>query len=64
MSTATLTLATPKKAPAERVDPLLARARRNYPDDEYLQREWMRAVALVRKTKRGWVLDDHLRQGR
>jgi len=35
------------------------RARRNYPDSEYLQREWIRAVRVVRATKRGYVLDLH-----
>lgn len=28
-----------------------------FPESEYLQREWRRAVATVRKTKRGWLLD-------
>ena len=40
------------------VDPLLARAQRNYPDNDYLQREWLRAVRLVRRTTRGWRLDN------
>lgn len=41
-------------------DPLLARAQRNYPDSDYLQREWLRAVRLVRKTRCGWRLDNPL----
>ena len=28
-----------------------------YPHSEYLQREWLRAVAVVRATTRGWVRD-------
>lgn len=33
------------------------RAARLYPDSEYLQREWLRAVAVVRSTRNGWHLD-------
>ena len=33
------------------------RAERLYPDSEYLQREWRRAVAVVRSTKKGWLLE-------
>ena len=36
---------------------LAERAARNYPDDPYLQREWMRAIGVVRRTTRGWLLD-------
>lgn len=36
---------------------LAAMAARLYPDSQYLQREWLRAVALVRSTARGWILD-------
>lgn len=43
-------------------DPLLERARRNYPDSEYLQREWLRAVGVVRRTSRGWLLDKPLQR--
>lgn len=39
------------------VDPLLARAKRLWPDNDYLQREWLRAVRVVRKTAGGWNLD-------
>lgn len=28
-----------------------------YPDSAYLQAEWQRAVAVVRATSRGWLLD-------
>jgi hypothetical protein len=34
-----------------------AAAERLFPHDDYLQREWMRAVDTVRKTRRGWLLD-------
>jgi hypothetical protein len=33
------------------------RAQWLFPDNEYMQREWLRAVAVVRSTKRGWLLD-------
>jgi hypothetical protein len=36
---------------------LSLRAVRLYPDSPYLQREWLRAVAVVRSTSRGWHLD-------
>lgn len=39
---------------------LLARAARNYPDNEALQRAWLRAVEVVRSTVRGWLLDNPL----
>jgi hypothetical protein len=32
-------------------------AARLYPDSYYLRSEWMRAVAVVRSTSRGWHLD-------
>lgn len=38
-------------------DPLLARAQRLWPCSDYLQREWLRAVRQVRRTPRGWLLD-------
>lgn len=37
--------------------PLRRRAERLYPDSLYLQAEWMRAIAVVRATRRGWLLD-------
>lgn len=33
------------------------RAARLWPENPYLQLRWLRAVAMVRKTRRGWVLD-------
>lgn len=39
------------------VSNLARRAARNYPDSDHLQQEWLRAVRVVRGTKRGWVLD-------
>lgn len=38
---------------------LQAAAAKLWPDNEYLQREWIRAVMVVRSTKRGWVAEDH-----
>lgn len=43
-------------------DPLLARAQRLWPDDERNQREWLRAVSVVRKTTRGWRLDNPVKR--
>jgi hypothetical protein len=42
---------------AARQPTLEARAARNYPDSPYLQREWIRAVGVVRSTRGGWVMD-------
>ena len=36
---------------------LILQAIRLYPGNVYLQREWMRAVEVVRGSKRGWLLD-------
>lgn len=36
---------------------LILQAIRLYPGNVYLQREWMRAVEVVRATERGWLLD-------
>lgn len=36
---------------------LAARAARNYPDNPYLQAEYIRAVGVVRSTAGGWVMD-------
>lgn len=36
---------------------LQARAAKNYPDNPYLQTEYIRAVGVVRATKGGWVMD-------
>lgn len=38
-------------------DDLMARAVKNYPDSEYLQREWLRAVGVVRRSRNGWLLE-------
>lgn len=38
-------------------DPLVMRAARLWPDNPDLQLRWLRAVAVVRKTRRGWLLD-------
>lgn len=38
-------------------DSLAAMAMRLYPTSEYLRDEWLRAVALVRTTTKGWVYD-------
>lgn len=55
---AAATLKAPRLAmlPA-RPDPLLQRAQRLWPDSEYLQREWLRAVRVARSTRRGWLAD-------
>ncbi len=41
---------------------LIQRARQLYPDSDYLQAEWLRAVMVVRDTNGGWVLE--IRQAR
>lgn len=47
--------------PAAQPDPALQeRAARLWPDSQPLQVEWLRAVALVRSTRRGWRLDNPL----
>lgn len=33
------------------------RAARLWPENPYLQLRWLRAVAMVRRTKHGWLLD-------
>lgn len=40
-----------------KTEPLQARAERLWPDDPYLQAEWMRKVHMVRATKRGWLAE-------
>lgn len=37
--------------------PMEQRAERIYPRNPRLQQEWLRAVAVVRATTTGWVLD-------
>jgi hypothetical protein len=41
----------------QHADPLVMRAARLWPDNPDLQLRWLRAVAVVRKTRRGWLLD-------
>lgn len=36
---------------------LQLRAERLWPDNQAMQREWIRAVAVVRSTRRGWLLE-------
>ena len=44
--------------PAPQPDQALQqRAARLWPDSPALQAEWLRAVAVVRSTRRGWPLD-------
>ena len=38
-------------------DGMTERAARLWPDSEHNRREWLRAVALVRSTKRGWLIE-------
>jgi hypothetical protein len=38
-------------------DPLAERAAALWPHSTELQRRWLRAVAMVRQTRRGWLLD-------
>jgi hypothetical protein len=38
-------------------DALERLARELYPDNGYLQQQWLRGVRLVRTTARGWLLD-------
>jgi hypothetical protein len=42
------------RAVADDLAPIAARL---YPDSPALQAEWMRAVGVVRRTARGWLLD-------
>lgn len=39
---------------------LVAMARRLWPDDRWLQAEWLRAVRRVRRTAEGWILERRL----
>lgn len=41
---------------------LAARAQRLWPDQPNLQKQWLRAVEMVRKTKEGWLLDRRVRR--
>jgi Arc/MetJ-type ribon-helix-helix transcriptional regulator len=41
---------------------LVRRAIRLWPNNETMQREWLRAVGVVRSTSRGWLLDRRVTQ--
>ncbi|MCZ2133827.1 MAG: hypothetical protein LC098_00105 [Burkholderiales bacterium] len=43
--------------PARQPYPTPADAARLWPESAELQRRWLRAVAVVRATRRGWLLD-------
>lgn len=43
----------PAAAPSKPMD----RAAWLFPESEYLQAEWRRAIQTVRATRRGWLLD-------
>lgn len=47
---------------AQAPDPLAERAALLYPHSEPLQREWLRAVQVVRATRRGWLLERHVQR--
>lgn len=38
-------------------------AARFFPESDYLRREWLRAVAVVRSTQKGWVCDRKVPRG-
>ena len=61
MSTVTFPAGVRFLAPV-RPDPLLERAQRLWPDSERNQREWLRAVGVVRRTSGGWLLDNPTRR--
>ena len=58
-----LQLQTRSKKPTSPALALAERAARNYPDSPALQQAWINAVALVRSTKRGWLLDKPITKG-
>lgn len=43
--------------------PLEQRAARLYPTSPYLQREWLRAISVVRSTRLCWKLDKPIKRG-
>ncbi len=45
------------RAHDEAATALRLQAARLYPDSDYLQREWMRAVGVVRRSRNGWLLE-------
>jgi len=55
---------TPPRSRTARPSALQQHAARLWPDNEQLQREWMRAVRVVRSTRRGWVVDADQHQQR
>lgn len=46
-----------KSQAVPRHDALAQTAERLYPGNVYLQDEWRRAVAVVRSTRSGWLMD-------
>ena len=62
-----LTLYSPLAAAACLTPPastaLQQRAARAYPDSPALQAEWLRAVRVVRASRRGWLLDGNVAKG-
>ena len=48
--------------PPQRIDPLVERAVRLWPDDPRNQREWLRAVSVVRASRNGWLLERRVRR--
>ncbi len=61
---AALTLYSPLAAAACLAPPAITalqqRAALAYPDNAYLQVEWLRAVRVVRASRRGWLLDGNV----
>lgn len=45
-------------------DGMSIRAIRLFPESQFLQDEWRRAVGVVRKTSRGWLLDKPVKKGK
>lgn len=50
------------KIVVQRDHKLQRRAELLWPDNEHNQREWLRAVGVVRLTQRGWLAESHLRK--
>lgn len=47
----------PPDVPGSGLLSLADRAARLWPDDGHLRQEWLRAISVVRSTRRGWLLD-------
>jgi len=62
MKPAHLHVIPPTPAPAVASGPLGIRAQRLWPNNDYLQTEWIRAIGVVRRTTNGWRLDDPMRR--